>query len=208
MTGSSLYSRYVLLTSILSRTSQMAQQLQSLANKILNSPTIKANLQECCIWSQIKPALMIRDVSTRWNSTSELIGQALYLRPALQMLIIMCEHNKVRRVRLQRFQLSEAEWNLLVQIHPLLEVGPLLTLMFLRWHVHIVSSYFSMLWDGFQRTKFHLFTTSFVCLIILLLQNNMYLWPGCNELLNSLYNIVYLWPSLTAFGYFLIQNAY
>src|ERR1700733_3206948 len=94
-----------------------------LANKIINSPTIKADLEACCVWSHIKPALMIRDVSTRWNSTSELIGRALYLHPALQMLVIMKEHNKTHGVRLQRFQLSEGEWEILGQLHPLLEVS-------------------------------------------------------------------------------------
>jgi hypothetical protein len=131
--GGSQYSRYGLsLTFFSSAHSQPVLQLRSLANKIVNSPTIKADLQECCVRSQIKPALMIQDVSTRWNSTSELIGRALYLRPALQMLVIMREHNKTRGVRLHRFQLSEAEWNVLVQLHPLLEVGPLLMFMFVR----------------------------------------------------------------------------
>jgi hypothetical protein len=34
----------------------------------------------------------------------------------------MREHNKVRGVRLKRFQLSEAEWKLLKQLHPLLNL--------------------------------------------------------------------------------------
>jgi hypothetical protein len=103
-------------------TNLVNSQLRTLANKIVNSPTIKADLEACCLRSLIKLALMIRNVLTCWNSTSELIGRALYLQPALQMLVIMREHNKPRGVRLQRFQLSEAEWELLIQLHPLLDV--------------------------------------------------------------------------------------
>jgi hypothetical protein len=72
-----------------------------LANKIVNSPTIKADLEACCIQSHIKPGLMVHDVATHWNSTSELLGQALKLCPALQLLVVMKEHNKHQGVRLK-----------------------------------------------------------------------------------------------------------
>jgi hypothetical protein len=39
--------------------------------------------------------------------------------------------------------------------------------------------------------------------MMLVLQNNMYLWPGCDELPNSLYNIVYLWLYLPILVIFL-----
>jgi hypothetical protein len=43
---------------------------------------------------------------------------------------------------------------------------------------------------------------------LVLLQNNMYLWLGCNELLNSLYNIIHIWSLLTVLDYFFIWNTY
>jgi hypothetical protein len=65
---------------------------------------------------------MIRDVSTRWNSTAELIQRALELKEALDILVVNAEHNKTRGVRLRRFRLSSNEWVVLEQLSPLLEV--------------------------------------------------------------------------------------
>lgn len=65
---------------------------------------------------------MIRDVATRWNSTVELIQRATELSPALSNLVVMAEHNKLRGVRLKRFQLSREEWELLKKLGPLLDV--------------------------------------------------------------------------------------
>lgn len=99
-------------------------QLRNLAKKIVHSPTIRADLEAACVRSKLQPALMVRDVATRWNSTAELIGRAIELRDALKYLVIMKEHNKPRGVRLQRYQLSSEEWALLTQLHPLLDVRP------------------------------------------------------------------------------------
>jgi hypothetical protein len=65
---------------------------------------------------------MIRDVSTRWNSTAELVQRALELKNALKILVVKADHNKPRGIRLARFTLSEDEWVLLKQLSPLLEV--------------------------------------------------------------------------------------
>lgn len=73
---------------------------------------------------------MIRDVATRWNSTTELIGRALQLREPLKLLVIMQEYNKPRGVRLQRFQLSDQEWALLKQLFSLLDVSRIVNSIF------------------------------------------------------------------------------
>ena len=66
---------------------------------------------------------MIRDVSTRWNSTAEMIRRALQLSPALKILVVKAEHNKPGRgVRLACFKLSSGEWQLLADLSPLLDV--------------------------------------------------------------------------------------
>jgi hypothetical protein len=73
--------------------------------------------------AKIEPKKMICDVSTHWNSTAEMIQRALYLAPALKMLVIKAEHNKPGRgVRLARFKLSSGEWQLLADLSPLLDV--------------------------------------------------------------------------------------
>jgi hypothetical protein len=66
---------------------------------------------------------MIRAVSTRWNTTAELIGHAKDLRLALNLLVNMEQHNKSCGVRLKRFQLLTQEWDLLLQLYPLLDVS-------------------------------------------------------------------------------------
>lgn len=93
-----------------------------MANKIVNSPTLKEDLTVSCGDASISVKQMVRDVSTRWNSTAELIQRALDLKDALNILVIKAEHNCPRGVRLQRFRLSQAEWTLLDELSPLLEV--------------------------------------------------------------------------------------
>jgi hypothetical protein len=65
---------------------------------------------------------MVRDVATRWNSTSKLLARALQLRKALNLLVGYEQHNKPHSARLQRFKLSTPEWELLEQLWPLLDV--------------------------------------------------------------------------------------
>jgi hypothetical protein len=100
----------------------MYLQLRNLAKRIVNSPTIRADLQTACVKTDTKQVLMVRDVATRWNSTSELLERAIILRRALNLLIGYEQHNKPWSARLQRFKLSVSEWELLEQLWPLLDV--------------------------------------------------------------------------------------
>ena len=97
-------------------------QLRNLAKRIFNSPTIRADLENACLKSKIKSVQMVRDVATRWNSTAELLGRALQLREALNLLVILEHHNRPRSARLRRFQLTKSEWDLLEKLFPFLEV--------------------------------------------------------------------------------------
>ena len=66
---------------------------------------------------------MIRAVVTWWNTMAKLIGHVIYLREALNLLVGLKQHNKSTcGVRLKRFKLSKQEWELLMQLHPLLDV--------------------------------------------------------------------------------------
>jgi hypothetical protein len=69
---------------------------------------------------------MVRDVSTRWNSTALMIERALQLREALKLLVVMERHNQSRGARLGRFKLTKEEWDLLAQLFPILDVCDLL----------------------------------------------------------------------------------
>ena len=66
---------------------------------------------------------MIRAISTRWNTTAELIGYAKDLHLTLNLLVNMEQHNKSHGVCLKQFQLSTQEWELLLQLYPLLDVS-------------------------------------------------------------------------------------
>jgi hypothetical protein len=65
---------------------------------------------------------MIRAVATRWNTVSKLLSRAKDLRLTLAILVNMEQHNKPQGVRLKRFRLSVQEWDLLLQLQPLLDV--------------------------------------------------------------------------------------
>ncbi len=140
--GRSQLLRYVLFSKILF-TNIHFLQLRTLANKIVNSPTIKEDLESSCRNARISAKLMIRDVSTWWNSTAELFQRALELKDALRILVIKADHNKARGVRLARFRLCEEEWVLLKQLSPLLEVrGPSYLPYFFNTHPVIARSFF------------------------------------------------------------------
>jgi hypothetical protein len=54
---------------------------------------------------------------------TEVIARALLLRKALSHLVTLEQHNKgTRGVRLNRFKLTKQEWELLAQLHPLLDI--------------------------------------------------------------------------------------
>jgi hypothetical protein len=66
---------------------------------------------------------MIQAVLTRWNTMVDVIGRALQLREPIGLLINLEQHNRgPRSPRLRRFKLSKQEWDLLNQLHPLLDV--------------------------------------------------------------------------------------
>ena len=66
---------------------------------------------------------MIRSIVTRWNTLAEAIGRALALRPAIEKLVTLAKHQKPASGKsIRRFQLTDDEWTLLEQLHPLLEV--------------------------------------------------------------------------------------
>jgi hypothetical protein len=75
-----------------------------------------------CIKLKIPPKQVVRSVPTHWNSVAEMVKCALEIRKALDKLVDMERHNVVAKTRLRRFKLKSEEWELLVQLRPLLVV--------------------------------------------------------------------------------------
>jgi hypothetical protein len=67
---------------------------------------------------------MIHDFSTRWNSMVLMLECALELREALNLLVVMEEHNEPSGLRLSQFKLLKEEWDLLAQLFSILNVCP------------------------------------------------------------------------------------
>ena len=70
----------------------------------------------------MKEQVLLRSVSTRWNSVAEMLGRALILRPVISDLCMLKQFNKRGGARLRRFDLDDDEWLLLEQLNPLLDV--------------------------------------------------------------------------------------
>ncbi|THH23259.1 hypothetical protein EUX98_g7913, partial [Antrodiella citrinella] len=105
------------------RTARFAvTKLTQLAKRIFHSPAIREDLRLACERSGIVPKQMIRSVATRWNSTSQAISRALYLRLALDKLFALPKYNKNDKKSLKRFKPTTEEWTILEQLEPILEM--------------------------------------------------------------------------------------
>ncbi|KAF7371898.1 Zinc finger BED domain-containing protein 4 [Mycena venus] len=97
-------------------------KLCTLAKKVFHSPTPRIDLFKACKKCDVAPLLMVRNVSTQWNSTAMLLKRAVELKEPLKMLVGMEVHNCSRSARLGHFKLSKKEWELLEELEPLLDV--------------------------------------------------------------------------------------
>lgn len=69
-------------------------QLTNLAKHIFNSPTLRADLEDCCREVHIKPMLITRNVVTRWNSLAKTLERSIALEPALNRLTVATRNFK------------------------------------------------------------------------------------------------------------------
>lgn len=89
-------------------------KLRNVVKKIRKSPQMRQKLKKICDLLETKYLTPVIDVSTRWDSTFEMIERAIYLKAAMNVL---CSKEK----SLKKLQLSDEEWSKLNAIGTLLK---------------------------------------------------------------------------------------
>ncbi|CAB5205209.1 unnamed protein product [Rhizophagus irregularis] len=89
-------------------------KLRKIVVKIRASLQRREHFKQQCTAVNIKPLELIPDVSTRWNSTDDMITRALELKQPL--------HNTVSADKdLRKYILSEEEWQCILDVHEILQ---------------------------------------------------------------------------------------
>lgn len=89
-------------------------KLRTLVKKVRKSVQMRHKLNKCCGIYNIKYLVPILDVSTRWNSTRDMITRYKHLKVPLRTL---CNSEKT----LSKFQINDNEWKQLMEIDGVLE---------------------------------------------------------------------------------------
>ena len=97
-------------------------QIMKLSNKVWNSPMVRAELSRLAADAELNSEVLVRSVKTRWNTVVEVLERALEMKEVLGDLCDMVQFNRPGSVRLRRFMLTDSEWEILAQLHQLLDV--------------------------------------------------------------------------------------
>ena len=92
-----------------SQTDGLSSQLQGLVKRIFHSPVLTDDLADLCQANSIKAKKVVHCMPTRWNSVTMMLKCAVYLRKALDKLVVQPRHNTSRSAQLKRFKLRNAE---------------------------------------------------------------------------------------------------
>lgn len=117
------------------------RQILVLSNKVWHSPTVRTELARLAGDANLNSEVLVRAVKTRWNTVTHVLERALEMRPVLTELCDMSQFNKGnttgrgKGIRLRRFILDNSDWDILEQLHRLLQVR-----FFLSVHIYSLTS--------------------------------------------------------------------
>lgn len=99
--------------------------MTQLSKKAFYSLLIREALHQGCseLPKPIAPVSLIRSVSTRWNSVSNMLMRGIKLKTILDDVCNRTEFNKSGGPRLRRFKFDKTEWTILEQLAPILDVS-------------------------------------------------------------------------------------
>ena len=125
-------------------------QISKLATRIAHSPLMTDDLAECCKKAGIASKTIKRPVPTRWNSVAEMLWSAIQLCTPLNKLVLIDWHNTNAKSRIKKFKLKKEEWDLLMQLEPILVVSSLLVH---RWMLIVFLQMFLIATERMSQNK-------------------------------------------------------
>ncbi|KAF9018888.1 hypothetical protein BDZ89DRAFT_914057, partial [Hymenopellis radicata] len=93
-----------------------------IGRRVFNTQIMQEELAAQCTLAKLQPLKMIRAVATRWNSVHPVLERALYLKPAIDRLVVLPQFNKVPKRKMSKFKLTPAEWEIIEQLEKLLKL--------------------------------------------------------------------------------------
>jgi len=101
------------------------RKLRKLTFDLKNSPTILLPAWYKTLGAHhLSPRMMPRDVSTRWNSTFDMLDFAIQYRPAIDTM------TAARDFGLRQYELVPAEWKIASELRDVLKVSKFLLLLY------------------------------------------------------------------------------
>jgi len=129
-------------------------QLRKLAFALKNSTTILLpQWYKTLTAHKLPPRMMVRDVTTRWNSTYDMLEFAVQYRPAIDAM------TAIRDLDLRKYELASSEWKIAAELRDVLKVrlDIIIFYLFLR-----ISNRSSRMLPSFSLVEHQIFPLSFL----------------------------------------------
>ena len=109
------------------------EQILHLSNRVWNHASIRAELSSLAAAAGLNSEVLVRSVATRWNTVAGVLERSLDMQDVIPQLCDMAQFNKKETrtkdgkvkstgVRLRRYILNDEEWEVIEQLHRLLDV--------------------------------------------------------------------------------------